>query len=132
MNCYMALRTMNYFYNYNMTYTLMIIYNQIRSVVRIGQLIDWGLTPFLTISQLYHGGQFTYSSISWFSHSYITAASSPTHQFPGFLTPVLHTTIFPSNWLLFHIDLAHWCRIGHKVVIWENCQSPILTLTLRP
>ena len=27
-----------------------------------------------------------------------------------FLTPVLHTTIFPSNWLLFHIDLAHWWK----------------------
>ena len=27
-------------------------------------LIEWGLTPFLTISQLYHGGQFTYSCIS--------------------------------------------------------------------
>ena len=53
------------------------------------RLIDWGLTPFLTISQLY-----------------ITAASSPTHAFPGFLTPVLHTTNFPSNWLLFHIDLV--------------------------
>ena len=36
--------------------------------------------------------------------SHITAVSSPTHVFPTFLTPVLHTTYFPSNWLLFHID----------------------------
>ena len=60
------------------------------------KLIDWGLTPFLTISQLYHGGQ------------------SPTHAFPGFLTPVLHTTIFPRNWLLFHIDLAHWWKTNYE------------------
>ena len=33
-----------------------------------------------------------------------TAASLHTHMFPGFLTPVLHTSYFPSNWLLFHID----------------------------
>ena len=29
---------------------------------------------------------------------------SPTHVFHDFLTPVLHTTDFKSNWLLFHID----------------------------
>ena len=57
-------------------------------------LIDWSLMPFLSISQLYQGGQFTYSD----------------DAFPGFLTPVLHTIIFPSNWLLFHIDLAHWWK----------------------
>ena len=32
----------------------------------------------------------------------ITAASSPFHVFPGFLTPVNYATIFPSNWLIFH------------------------------
>ena len=38
----------------------------------------------------------------FFSH--ITTASSPTHVFPSFLSPVLlHTTYFLSNWLLFHI-----------------------------
>ena len=37
-----------------------------------------------------------------------------------FVTPVLHTAIFPSNWLLFHIDIAHWwktndaCRIDFR------------------
>ena len=59
-------------------------------------LIDWliwGLTSFLTISLSYHGGQFTHSCVSRFSHS-----------------PVLHTTIFPSDWMLFHIDLAHWWK----------------------
>ena len=40
-------------------------------------LIDWGLTPFLTISQLYHGGKFTYSCISWFSHT-----STPHNNLP--------------------------------------------------
>ena len=40
------------------------------------------------------------------------AASSPTHAIPGFLTTVLHTTIFPSNWLLLHIDLAHWWKMN--------------------
>ena len=49
-------------------------------------LIDCGLTPFSKM----------------FCH--ITAASSPIHVFPGFLTPVIHTTILPSNWLLFHIN----------------------------
>ena len=37
--------------------------------IGLNWLIDWGLTPFLTISHLYHGGQFTYSCISWFSHT---------------------------------------------------------------
>ena len=51
--------------------------------------IDWSLTPFLTFSQSYHGGQFTYSYVSWFSFT------------------STHTTIFLSNWLLFQTDLAH-------------------------
>ena len=50
------------------------------------------------------------------------AASSPTHAFPGFITPVLHTTIFPSNWLLFHIDLAHWWKTNDACRI-DFCQS---------
>ena len=66
-------------------------------------LIDWGLTPFLTSSQLYHGG-----------------LSSPTHAFPGFLTTALHTTIFPSNWLLFHIDLAHWRKTNDACQLSER------------
>ena len=49
-------------------------------------------------------------------------ASSPTHAFPGFLTPVLHTTIFPSNWLLFHIDLVHWWKTNDACRI-DFCQS---------
>ena len=39
------------------------------------------------------------------------AAISPTHVFPGFPTPVMHTTNFPSNWLLFHIRLNDACLI---------------------
>ena len=49
-------------------------------------LIDWGLKPFQHFFQSYHGDQ------------------SPSHMWPGFLAPVLHTTYFPSNWLLFRID----------------------------
>ena len=37
-------------------------------------------------------------------------ASSPIHVFPDFLTSVLHTTVFASNWVLFHIDFAHWWK----------------------
>ena len=32
-------------------------------------LIDLGLTPFSTIFQSYHGDKFTYSCVSWFSHT---------------------------------------------------------------
>ena len=46
---------------------------------KIAVLIDWCLTHFM-------------------------ATSSSIHVFPGFLTPVLHKTVFQSNWLLFHID----------------------------
>ena len=35
----------------------------------IDWLIDWGLTPFSIIFQSYHGGQFTYSCVSWLSHT---------------------------------------------------------------
>ena len=83
-------------------------------------LIDWCLTPFLTIVQLYHGGQFT------------------SHAFPGFLTPVLHTTNFPSNRLLFYIDIAHWWKtndaltfVNRRKESWpsrdSNSQPPGLT-----
>ena len=67
-------------------------------------LIDWGLTPLSTI----------------FSH--IPVASSPLHVFPGCLTPVIHTTIFPSNWLLSHIG----CKpIGGRrmTLVTVTCQT---------
>ena len=35
----------------------------------------------------------------------------PVLMFLGFLTPVLQTTLFPSNWLLFsHRSIAHWWK----------------------
>ena len=34
------------------------------------------------------------------------------------LAPVLHTTVFPSNWLLFHIDLAHWLKTNDACPHW--------------
>ena len=42
--------------------------------------------------------------IDWSFSSHITTANSPSHVCPSFLTPVIHTTYFPSNWLLLHID----------------------------
>ena len=83
-------------------------------------LIDWGLTPLLTISQLYHGGQFTYSYISWFFHT-----STP-HNFcqsserklaePGFelTTPGL-TTHVATDW-------ATGARLGNWLAIDWRCQ----------
>ena len=41
-------------------------------------LTDYGLTPFSTIVQSYHGGQFTYSCISWLSN---TSTYSTQHTF---------------------------------------------------
>ena len=59
--------------------------------------------------------------------STITAASSPTRVFLSFLTPVLHTTYYPTSWLLFRID----CKsIGKRRVMfvawafvkrWKEC-----------
>ena len=46
-------------------------------------MIDWGLMPFSTISELYHGG---------------------------------------CNWLVFHIDLAHWWKTNDACRI-DFCQS---------
>ena len=48
-------------------------------------MIDWGLTPFLNISHLYHGGQFTYSCIYWFSHT-----STPQNNLPKQLAAFTH------------------------------------------
>ena len=64
----------------------------------VEELIDWlidslidslSLTPFSILFKPYQDGH-----------------SSPTHVFSGFLTSVLHTTLFPSNWLLFEL----WIR----------------------
>ena len=33
------------------------------------RLIDWGLMPFPTFVQSYHDSQFTYSCVSWLSHT---------------------------------------------------------------
>ena len=47
--------------------------------------------------------------------------------FPGFLTPVLYTTIIPSNWLLFHIALAHWWKTNDACRI-DFCQMSVWKL----
>ena len=48
-------------------------------------LIGWGLTPFLTISQLYHGGQFTYSSHTSTPHNNLPKQVA---AFPHRLSPL--------------------------------------------
>ena len=66
------------------------------------ELIEWGLTPFLTISQLYHGGQFTYSCISWFSHTSTPHNNLPKQlaAFPQRLIPLVEDEWRMSHWLL--------------------------------
>ena len=53
-----------------------------------------------------------FNNISYFIYNHITAASSSSHMFPGFLTPILHTAYFPSNWLLFHTDYSELLGLG--------------------
>ena len=56
-----------------------------------------------------------------FLHQYFIhhAASSPTHMFRGFLTPVLHTTYFPSNEWLVHNDI---CQTSERMRWGSNSQ----------
>ena len=72
-------------------------------------LIDWGLTPFSTISQLYHGRQFTYSCISWFSHT-----STPHNNLPKQLAAFPHrlSSLVEDEW-----RMSHWLLsiVGKKV-----------------
>ena len=77
--------------------------------IMIDWLIDWGLTPFLTISQLYHGGQFTYSCVSWFSHT-----STPHNNLPKQLAAFPHrlSPLVEDEWRLSHWFLS---IVGKKV-----------------
>ena len=43
-------------------------------------LIDWCSKPFSTIFQSYHGGQYTYSYVSWFSHTWVPYTIIPSKQ----------------------------------------------------
>ena len=72
-------------------------------VFLIDWLIDWGLTPFLTISQLYHGGQFTYLCISWFSHT-----STPHNNLPKQLAAFTHrlSPLVKDEWRMSHWPLS--------------------------
>ena len=112
-------------------------------------LIEWGLTPFLTISQLYHVGQFTYSCISWFSHT-----STPHNNlykqlaaFPHRLSPLVENEWRMSHWLLSivgkkvgragiqthnpWIDSPRRYRAQHasdwwnRVILWSHSVKPI-------
>ena len=66
------------------------------------KVIDWGLTPFLTFSHLYHGGHFTYSCISWFSHTSTPHNKLPKQLavFPHRLSPLVEDEWRMSHWLL--------------------------------
>ena len=67
-------------------------------------LIDWlGFYAVLTISQLYHGGQFTYSCISWFPHTSTPYNNLPKQlaAFPHRLSPLVEDEWRMSHWLLF-------------------------------
>ena len=68
-------------------------------------LIDWGLTPFLTISQSYLGGQFTYSCVSWFSQTSTPHNNLPKQlaAFPYRLRPLVEDKWRMSQWLLSNI-----------------------------
>ena len=66
----------------------------------------WSLMPFSTIVQSHHGGKFIYSSV------------------PGFRTPVLHTTYFPSSLLIIRIDCQPICgsRMTLVTVTFVKCR----------
>ena len=68
-------------------------------------LIVWGLTPFLTISQSYHGGQFTYSCVSWFSHTSTPHNNLPKQlaAFPHRISPLVEDEWRMSHWLLSNV-----------------------------
>ena len=79
-------------------------------------LIDWGVTSFLTISQLYHGCQFTYSCISWFSHTSTPHNNLPKQlaAFPHRLHPLVEDEWRVSLWILSLV----W-----KKVVWAGIQT---------
>ena len=70
-------------------------------------LIDWGLTPFLSISQSYHGGQFTYSCVSWFSYTRIPHNNLPKQlaAFPHRLSPLVEDEWRMSHWLSSNVGM---------------------------
>ena len=72
-------------------------------------LIDWGWTPFLTISQSYHGGQFTFTRFSWFSHTSTPHNNLPKQlaAFPQRLSPLVE-----DEWRMSHRLLSNY---GKKV-----------------
>ena len=75
----------------------------------IDWLIYWGWTPFLTISQSYHSGQFTYTRFSWFSHTSTPHNNLPKQlaAFPKRLSPLVE-----DEWRMSH---RHLSNSGKKV-----------------
>ena len=64
---------------------------------RIDWLIDWGLTPFSIIVQSYHGDQFTYSCVSWFSHT-STPHNIFSKQLAAFPQRLLNSPLVKDEW----------------------------------
>ena len=71
-------------------------------------LISWCFTQFSTVLQFYHDCKLNQ------------------HVLPDVLRPVLHTTVFPGNWLHFYIYyLGHWSKKnnGSHSVFFQSSES---------
>ena len=113
-------------------------------------LIDWGLTPLLTISQLYHVGQFTFSCISWFSHTSTPHNNLPKQlaAFPHRLSPLVEDKWRMSHWALSivgkkvgragirthipWIDSPRRYRVSYRdsaLIPWQTCYNTTLDVS---
>ena len=79
------------------------------SVCSLGWLVDWGLTPFSTLLQSYHGGQFTYSCVSWLSH-----------------TSTQHSILYKQLAAFPHRLLAHWWKTNVTVTFVKHRKELML------
>ena len=70
---------------------------------------DWLIYSVNTIFQRYFG--------------YIAAASAPIHAFLKFLEPVLHIILFPSHWLLSHINIVETTDSTYESEISQQMHS---------
>ena len=88
-------------------------------------LFDWGLTPFLTFSQSYHGGQFTFSCVSlFFSHQFSTQQySQATGCFSYRLSP------FNDWWKTNEVCHSDFCHTSERELAEQglNLTTPGLT-----
>ena len=87
-----------FFYQIRIFWTINVIFKSGHYFRTRRFLIDWGLT----ISQLYQGGQFTYSCIFLFSHTSTPYNNLPKQlaAFPLSLSPLVEDEWHMSDWLL--------------------------------